>query len=128
MINQYINRENKGITLIALIITIIVLMIIASVSIAILQGDNSIINKATESSQATDIAADREEVEIRVLESFDEIKNELDINELKTNLRKMEGTNITDTDGDFPLTVITTNNNEFTIDSQGNVRYISPNS
>lgn len=43
------NREkgSKGITLIAMVITIIVLLILATVSIAILTGENGILNKAT---------------------------------------------------------------------------------
>ena len=39
---------NKGITLIALVITIIVLLILAGVTIATLMGDNGILTKATE--------------------------------------------------------------------------------
>ena len=42
-------RNNKGITLIALVITIIVLLILAGVSIAMLSGDNSILGNATKS-------------------------------------------------------------------------------
>ncbi len=38
-------KENKGITLIALIITIIVLLILAGVSIAMLSGDNGVLNQ-----------------------------------------------------------------------------------
>ena len=37
---KYNIRKNKGITLIALVITIIVLLILAGVSIAMLTGDN----------------------------------------------------------------------------------------
>ena len=39
--------NNKGITLIALVITIIVLLILAGVSIAMLTGENGILNQAT---------------------------------------------------------------------------------
>lgn len=39
--------NNKGITLIALVITIIVLLILAGVSISIMMGDNGIVTKAT---------------------------------------------------------------------------------
>ena len=46
-------REKKGITLIALVITIIVLLILASVTIATLTGDNGILSKATEASIET---------------------------------------------------------------------------
>lgn len=38
-------KKNKGITLIALVITIIVLLILAGVTISTLTGDNRIVNK-----------------------------------------------------------------------------------
>ena len=38
-------KANKGITLVALIITIIVLLILAGVSISMVLGDNGLINK-----------------------------------------------------------------------------------
>ena len=41
-------KEMKGITLIALVITIVVLLILAGVSISLLLGDNGIITKAKE--------------------------------------------------------------------------------
>ena len=49
-------RNQKGITLIALVITIIVLLILAGVSIAMLTGENGILNKATSSRTATNSA------------------------------------------------------------------------
>ena len=39
-------RNQKGITLIALVITIIVLLILAGVSIAMLTGDNGLLTKS----------------------------------------------------------------------------------
>ena len=46
-------RNQKGITLIALVITIIVLLILAGVSIAMLSGENGILNKASEAKEAS---------------------------------------------------------------------------
>lgn len=46
MISRMYLKRNKGITLIALIITIIVLLILAGISIATLTGDNGILEKA----------------------------------------------------------------------------------
>lgn len=40
--------SNKGITLIALVITIIVLLILAGISIAMLTGDNGLLTKASD--------------------------------------------------------------------------------
>ena len=46
-----LSESNKGITLIALVITIIVLLILAGVTIATLMGDNGILTKATEAKE-----------------------------------------------------------------------------
>ena len=46
-------KENKGITLIALVITIIVLLILAGVSIAMLTGENGVLTKAGDAKEAT---------------------------------------------------------------------------
>ncbi len=58
MINKYKNM--KGITLIALVITIIVLLILAGVSIAMLTGQNGILTQAQNSKQVTEEAAEQE--------------------------------------------------------------------
>ena len=54
--------KNKAITLISLIITIIVLLILASVSIAILFGENGIINKAAKAKEESIIAEEKEQI------------------------------------------------------------------
>ena len=46
-------KNNKGITLIALVITIIVLLILAGVSIAMLTGENGILTQAERSKEDT---------------------------------------------------------------------------
>ena len=48
--------REKGITLIALVITIIILLILASVTVATLTGENGIITKAMEAKQKTEEA------------------------------------------------------------------------
>ena len=48
MINK-INKEEKGITLIALVITIIVLLILAGIAISMLSGENGILKQAVKS-------------------------------------------------------------------------------
>lgn len=53
-------NKNKGITLIALIVTIIVLLILAAVSIGMIVGDNGILNKAKTVSEESKIAQDEE--------------------------------------------------------------------
>ena len=41
-------KNNKGISLIALVVTIIVLIILSGISVSVLTGDNGLINKARE--------------------------------------------------------------------------------
>ncbi len=51
--NKIQKKGTNGITLIALVITIIVLLILAGISITMLSGDNSILNNATRAKDAT---------------------------------------------------------------------------
>ena len=62
-------KSNFGITLIALIITIIVLLILAGVTINMLIGDNGILNKATIASEKTKIENAKEIIKTAVLEN-----------------------------------------------------------
>ena len=55
-------KEQKGITLIALVITIIVLLILAGVSIAMLTGNNGVLTKATTAKSETAVAEVKEQV------------------------------------------------------------------
>ena len=54
-------RKEKGITLIALVITIIVLLILAGVSISMLTGENGILTQAQKAKNETETAAVKEE-------------------------------------------------------------------
>ena len=61
-------KEIKGITLVALVITIVVLLILAGVSINTVLGDDGIIKKAKEAAEATKQASAEEEMNRLVLE------------------------------------------------------------
>ena len=60
-------KKNKGITLIALVITIIVLLILAGVSIAMLTGQNGILTQAQNASTQTEIAEAKEKAQMDIL-------------------------------------------------------------
>ncbi len=60
-------QKNKGITLIALVITIIVLLILAGVTISTLTGENGILTKATTAKNQTIISQDEEMIELEIL-------------------------------------------------------------
>ena len=57
-------RTNSGVTLIALIITIIVLLILAGVTIAMVVGDNGVLNQAVNSRIQTDHASIKEAMDL----------------------------------------------------------------
>ncbi len=59
-------RQNAGITLIALVITIIVLLILAGVSIATLTGDNGIFSKSSEAKKESEIASVKEQAQLDI--------------------------------------------------------------
>ena len=61
-------KEMKGITLVALVVTIVVLLILAGVSINTVLGDDGIIKKAKEAAEATKQASAEEEMNRLVLE------------------------------------------------------------
>ena len=59
-------KNAKGITLIALVITIIVLLILAGVTIATLTGDNGILGKANEAKTKSDIVEVKEQAQLDI--------------------------------------------------------------
>ena len=61
-----IKKNSRGITLIALVITIIVLLILAGVSIAMLTGENGILTKASDASRETEIASVKEQARLDI--------------------------------------------------------------
>ena len=63
-------KKNKGITLIALVITIIVLLILAGVSIAMLTGENGILTQAQKAKEETENAQREEDAIINQYESY----------------------------------------------------------
>ena len=65
MLKNY--KSTKGITLIALVITIIVLLILAGVSIAMLTGDNGILTQAKLAKERTEEAKRKEEQDLENL-------------------------------------------------------------
>ena len=65
-------KNQNGITLIALVITIIVLLILAGVAIAMLSGDNGILSKASDSAEETAVANAKEQIGLVVNEAITE--------------------------------------------------------
>ena len=63
-------KNTRGITLIALVITIIVLLILAGITIAALSGDNGILTRAKEAKEKTELAQRDEEKTLLNMENI----------------------------------------------------------
>ncbi len=63
-------KDNKGITLIALVITIIVLLILAGITIAMLTGENGLLTKANDAAANQIIAESKDLASMAVAKAY----------------------------------------------------------
>ena len=63
-------KNNKGITLIALVITIIVLLILAGVSIAMLTGNNGVLTRASSAKVSNRLGEMKDEISLLAAETM----------------------------------------------------------
>ena len=117
--------NQKGITLIALIVTIIVLLILAGITIATLTGDDGIINNANNAKEETEIANEKEVVDRATVQAMgnndrgDIVQNELQ--EEIDRITKVGDTEVLkDTEDNFCVYFINTYR-YYKIDIDGNV-------
>lgn len=104
-------RENKGITLIALVITIIVLLILAGVSLNLIAGSDGILGKASTAVDKTKRASSKEELELAI--------SEVKMNYYETMSGSLRDYMIDNLDG------YKTQNGNITCDIDGNIVYTS---
>ena len=113
-------KKEKGITLIALVITIIVLLILAGVTIVMLTGDNGILTKARTAQTTNDEETAKEQIKIAVMGSYGK-DGELNYDDLKQNLGQIGITGLPDT-ASYPLKV-TLDGVKATIKENGEVEF-----
>ena len=85
--------KQNGITLIALVITIVVLIILAGISISALTGNNGIINQTQNAEEQTEIADEKERIDLSTIgavgkEPRGELKRNYFNNELTAHIGK----------------------------------------
>jgi|GEM_PF-584852 len=90
---QKMNKRNKGITLIALAVTIIVMLILAGVTISTLTGNSTITRRATEAKEKNAIARVEEEAQIEYSDllmnnQIDSIGENITIEHVKDRMEK----------------------------------------
>ena len=125
------NNKNKsaGITLIALVVTIIVLLILAGISIQMLTGDNGILTRAGDAKKQTDIEGEKEILQISVVSAMgkqkygDVTKEKLDA-ELDKNIGNGNySSNLVD---DGIEVTFSNSRRTYIVDSHGNVEKKTP--
>ena len=68
-------KQNKGITIVSLVLTIIVLIILAGISISLLFGKSGIITRAKKGQEIADVATAQDKLEL--------IKSEIPLKEIE---------------------------------------------
>lgn len=110
-------KKENGITLVALVVTIIVLLILAGVTIATLTGDNGILTRAQEAKEKTKKSKDFEQLQSCILGSYD-INGNIKLENLK-NLFDNEKISYNQIDS-FPIEV-SLDNSSYLITKYGNI-------
>ena len=81
--------KNKGVTLIALAVTIVVMLILAGVTISVLNGENGIVKQAQKAKEESKIKELKEKVRIDIAgKRVENINGELRVSVLKEILDK----------------------------------------
>lgn len=122
------HKKNKasGITLIALVVTIIILLILAGISIGMLSGDNSIIKQAGNAKTQTDIAQEKEILEQATVVAMGKSKyGSVEKQYLDSELSKYSEIEDTE-DVDEGIEVTFKSGRVYLVDADGNVNEVIP--
>ena len=121
-------KNNKGVTLIALVVTIIVLLILAAVTISMLRGENGIIKQAQNANDATIVGKETEAVNIAYsMRKAKSNSSQVKENELKNELIKNGEKNIAVSSDKSDLIVkFNDTNHSYRIDQNGNIHKEEP--
>ena len=117
-------KKEQGITLLALVITIIILLILAGITISAITGENGIIGNAGQAKEETEIANEKEIVEKATVQAMGNNKyGNIEESELQEQLDKetKEGeTEVSDVGDEFEV-VFHESKRYYTVDKDGNV-------
>ena len=114
-------KQTKGITLIALVITIIVLLILAGVTINMLTGDNGILKQATNARETNSKAEFEEQVKLALIASKVNNTASINLETLETELNKISGATITKSADDKLPWTVKKGSYEVTITAEGTI-------
>lgn len=126
---KFYAMSNKGITLVALVVTIIVLLILAGVTIATISGNSSAPEKAAQARDSHERATELNDIQVAVTASIKETgySPEVDITTLKQNISNLVTNNDLDTliTGDGPWIVTGKTGAKYQISNDGEAAWLS---
>ena len=120
-------KNKDGITLISLVVTIIILLILAGISIGMLSGDNGILGQAGNAKTQTDIAGEKEIIDLAVVHAMGKSKyGDIDETSFTNELEKINAT-VTKSGSKYKVTFPSTR--QYEVDQDGNVKEkkVNPN-
>ena len=115
-------KRNLGITLIALVITIVVLLILAGISLNLVLGENGIVTKAKDAREQTIIGHEKEQINLaysacKTRENFDDL---VTASELETEMKKSNENVSVAADGDNLVITFEETKHQYNIGQDGN--------
>ena len=113
---KFKNEKQQGITLIALVVTIVILLILAGISIGTLTGDNGIIDQAHTAKEDTEIASWEEQIDLAIIDAEKKHRNP-SMSDIKEEL-KNKGVIKDDSQVDDKTGAITTNEPSYVIEGK----------
>ena len=116
-------KQERGITLIALITTIIVLLILAGISIGAITGSNGIIGQAQSAKEETEIANEKEIIDISTVEAMGKNnRGNLEEEEFQNAIDKHTNgkASVSDVGEEFEV-LFEESNRYYTVDKNGNI-------
>ena len=123
-----LKKSSKGVTLIALVITIIVLLILAGVSIAMLTGDNGILTQAKEAKEANIAGTEKEQIQLamqslKMKKQADNVSTIVTADELQNQLIADGAKNVTVEAGENGSLVVkyADSKNQYTVNQNGEI-------
>ena len=125
------NIENKstGITLISLVVTVIVLLILAGISVSMITGNNNIILNAGKAKEQTEVANEKELIVAASIQAakksdFGEITQEILQNEIDNKFKEWKKAKVYEEDEEFFILV---ENRLYKVDNDGEVELVDSN-
>ena len=122
------HKNTKGITLIALVITIIVLLILAGVSIAMLTGENGILTQASEAKEENIAGGEKEQIQLamqslNMKKQADNVSTTVRAEELQNQLIADGAKNVTVEAGENGSLVVkyADSKNQYTVNQNGEI-------